>query len=129
MLAVRPQGEAGDGTRCWVSLRSADASFQKVRRARGTAAQCLQMPLHSSQGCAAGAGSAPPRARSPAWRAGRMLRPASAPPVLFPSLPAPPVQLWGKYSSRSGRVELLLPGQEVCVPQGQDQSGLFAISV
>ena len=37
-------------------------------------------------------------------------------------------QLWGKYSSKSGRVELLTPGQEVCVPQGQDESGLFAVS-
>lgn len=34
MLGVRAAGEAGDGTRCWVSLRSADASFQKVSRRR-----------------------------------------------------------------------------------------------
>ena len=30
-LAVRPEGEAGDGVRCWVSLRGgADAAYQKV---------------------------------------------------------------------------------------------------
>ena len=90
----------------------------------------LQVPLRSSRGCTGGEGGAAPPcplacpATSPhaAGRPALGSRPCSLPVPL-------PAQLWGKYSSKSGRVELLAPGQEVCVPQGQDPSGLFAISV
>lgn len=76
-----------------------------------------------------------PRARSPAAPATRPCRCCSAAVLgralanglLRHTLPRSR-QLWGKYSSKSGRVELLTPGQEVCVPQGQDESGLFAVS-
>lgn len=37
-------------------------------------------------------------------------------------------RLRGRYSAETGRVELLTPGFEVAIPQGQDASGLYAIS-
>ncbi|KAI3429659.1 hypothetical protein D9Q98_005744 [Chlorella vulgaris] len=38
-------------------------------------------------------------------------------------------KLWGRYEHSSGRVQLLTPDMEVCVPEGGDDSGLFAVSV
>ena len=108
MLAVRDAGTGGDGERCWVTLRNADPAYKNVS---ARVKQVLLTGLCMAE------------------RAPKQLALLTLSAELTSTLRPPPcLQLWGKYSKDSGQVELLTPGKEVCIPQGQDASGLYPIS-
>lgn len=86
MLAVRPAGQEGaDGERCWVNLRSADASYKQAR-SKGPQRHCLGLARLARGEPAAARALAPPLA-SPdkPWRGEHVAPKQCGPPSWPPS--------------------------------------------